>query len=141
VWAFTFGLYAQPGGGTRLVVRESFDTANMPMPALYALEGPDLVMEQKMLATLKSRAENRPTSPWTTPLEIGAWLAVLAVGVMAGVGALMRPRWQAAALIGAAALVLLLVFTFLFPPLWLRWVLAGLLAGANWLINRHNSSR
>lgn len=130
MWAFTFGLYPQASGSTRLVVRESFGAAGMPAPALFILEGPDLVMEQKALATLKILAEGRKVSPLTTPLEIGCWLAVLAVGAAAGVSIIRRPRWQPALVVGAAAILALLVITFLFPPLWLRWLAAaGLAAG------------
>lgn len=138
VWAFTFGLYPQAGGSTRLVVRESFGTAGMPMAALVALEGPDLVMEQKMLATLKGLAEGRPSSPLTTPLEIGAWLAMLALGGVAGVRVLNRPRWQPSLALGSAALLILLGFTFLFPPLWLRWVLVAAIALALAYLNTEN---
>ncbi len=63
---------------------ESFDPAFMPPPAVVALEIPDLVMEMKMLDTLKARAEGRPAAVLVAVFEITLWLAVLAASLLAG---------------------------------------------------------
>jgi hypothetical protein len=137
VWTFTFGLFPVDAGHTRLIVRESFRSEFMPPAAVFALEIPDVVMELKMLDTVKNRVEGRSESAWIAPLEIIVWFTVLGVGLSAVVLFASRPDGkQPVVLIVVAALVLLLI-TFLFPPLWLRVVLAlGLVAGLLWIVQQ-----
>jgi hypothetical protein len=127
VWTFVFGLFPAGENRTRLVVRESFDPAFMPPPAVIALEIPDVVMELKMLDTLKARAEGRTTSGLVTAAEIGLWLAALAASLWAGWQFLARPAWQQPLAVFVAGLVVLLVLTFLFLPLLLRGLLVAAL--------------
>lgn len=130
VWNFTIGLAPAGEQRTRLIIRESFSPNAMPPAALTALEIPDVVMEQKALATLKDRAEGRQHSVWVTIAEIGLWLAAFAIGLAAGYAFVNRVQWKLPLAVGAAAVAVLLVLTFLFPPLWLRALLdIGLLAG------------
>jgi hypothetical protein len=129
VWSFTLGLTPVDSSRTRLVVRESFDLAAMPAPALIALELPDTVMELKMLDTLKQRAEGRAPSPLVIVYEIAVWLAVFITGIVAFAQFVRCADWQKPLLVAIAAAVILLALTFLYPPLWLRGVLAlGLIA-------------
>jgi len=127
VWTFVFGLFPEGENRTRLVVRESFNPAFMPPAAVIALEIPDAVMELKMLDTLKARAEGRPASGLVTAAEIGLWLAALAVSLTAGWQFVTHPAWQRPLAIFISGLVALLLITFLFPPLWLRGLLAAAL--------------
>ncbi len=137
VWSFVFGLSPVDGSHTRLVVRESFDKDFLPPAAAIGMEIPDVVMEQKALTTLKQRAEGTIESGLITPTEITAWLAALAMGLTAAVLFVRRKDWQKPLAVGAAAVLLLLVLTFLFPPLWLRGALdLGLLAGLVWSYRR-----
>jgi hypothetical protein len=132
VWTFTFGLFPLDGSHTRLVVRESFSSDFMPPAAVSVLEIPDVVMEQKALHTVKNRAEGIRESAFVTPLEILVWLAALAIGLIAGLRFVQRGGWKPL-LLGIGSVFILLVLTFLFPPLWLRVVLdLGLLAGLLW---------
>jgi hypothetical protein len=129
VWTFTFGLFPVNQSQTRLVVRESFRSDVVPAAAVFALEIPDVVMEQKALRTVKDRAEGHPDFAFVTPLEIIVWFAALIVCLIAFVSFVNRGGWNFLEL-GAIAVVVLLMLTFLFPPLWLRVVLdLGLLAG------------
>ncbi len=130
VWTFVFGLFPEGENHTRLVVRESFNPAFMPPAAVIALEIPDVVMELKMLETLKARAEGRPASGLVTASEIGLWLAALAISLTAGWQFLTRPAWQRPLVIFAGGLVVLLLITFLFLPLWLRGLLVTALFAA-----------
>lgn len=94
-------------------------------------------MEQKALATVKDRAEGRPVSPYTPVVEIKDWLAVLAMGLAAGVHMLARLAWKRPLAVGAAAVIVLLVLTFLSPPLWLRVESdLGLLGGLVWAFRK-----
>lgn len=132
-WSFTLGLYPLDGGRTRLVLRESFSQNAMPAAALAVIEIPDVVMEQKALQTVKHRAEGRIEPAYETAIEIGAWLGALALGLAAGWLALRRLAWRPLLLTGLAAVLVLLVLTFTFPPLWLRLALdAALLAVLLW---------
>lgn len=133
MWSFTLGLYPAGEGETRLIIRESFSQAAMPPIALFMLELPDVVMEQKALDTVRQRAEGRSASAAVTAVEITAWLAALFMGLAAGVRVVTQPAWQRPLAVGAAAVLVLLVLTALYPPLWLRVVLdAGLAAGLAW---------
>jgi len=133
VWTFIFGLFPVDETHTRLVVRESFDQNAMPAAITFAIEIPDVVMEQKALNTVKHRAEGLAESVLTTPYEIIVWLAALVMGLIAGVLFVKRADWKRPLAIGVASVIVLLVLTFLFPPLWLRGVLdLGLLAGLVW---------
>jgi hypothetical protein len=124
VWTFTFGLFPEGENRTRLVVRESFDPAFIPPAAAIGLEIPDTVMELKMLDTLKARAEGRPVSGIITVIEITIWLAALVASLLAGWQYLNHPEWRRPLVVFAAGLVVLLLITFLFLPLWLRGLLA-----------------
>ena len=133
VWTFVFGLFPEGENHTRLVVRESFDPVFMPPAAVIALEIPDVVMELKMLDTLKARAEGRPISGLVTAAEIALWLAALAASLLAGWRFLRRPAWRRPLVIFVGGLVVLLLLTLLFLPLWLRGVLVLVLfAGLLW---------
>lgn len=137
VWNFIFGLIPVNETHTRLIVRESFDSDVMPPAVTFAIEIPDAVMGEKALNTVKNRAEGVVESKLTTPYEITVWLAALVMGVIAGVLFVRRDRGVVFLAIGAAAVIILLVFTFLFPPYWLRGILdLGLLAGLVWGIRK-----
>ncbi|MBN1874234.1 MAG: hypothetical protein JXA33_08380 [Anaerolineae bacterium] len=133
VWNFTFGLFPMDDTRTRLVVRESFDKDAMPRAVTFAIEIPDVVMEQKALDTVKRRVEGRPASVLTTPCEIIVWIAALVMGLIAGVLFINRKDWKKPLVAGVSSVITLLVLTFLFPPLWLRGVLdLGVLASLLW---------
>jgi hypothetical protein len=133
IWSFTFGLFPVDEAHTRLVARESFDPIGMPAAATTMLEIPDTVMAQKMLSTLKDRAEGRAGSPLTTVYEMGVWLAAFAVGVTGAVLFVARRDGRKPLAVGVAAVLVLLALTLLFPPFWLRGVLViALLGGLAW---------
>ncbi len=141
VWTFVFGLFPEGENHTRLVVRESFDPVFMPPAAVIALEIPDVVMELKMLDTLKARAEGRPISGLVTASEIALWLAALAASLLAGWRFLRRPAWRRPLVVFVGGLVVLLLLTLLFLPLWLRGVLVAVLfAGLLWNEKRRQLS-
>lgn len=141
VWTFVFGLFPEGENHTRLVVRESFDPVFMPSAAVIALEIPDVVMELKMLDTLKARAEGRPISGLVTASEIALWLAALAASLVAGWRFLRRPAWRRPLVIFVGGLVVLLLLTLLFLPLWLRGILVVVLfAGLLWNEKRRQLS-
>ena len=123
VWNFVFGLFSLDETHTRLVVRESFDPNAMPSAVITMIEIPDVVMELKALDTVKNRAEGRVESGLTTIFEIAVWLAAFLIGMVAGVLYVQRANGIRFLAIGVASVIVLLVLTFLFPPLWLRGML------------------
>jgi len=127
VWTFTFKLTPIENTGTRLVVRESFDQKAMPPAVVTIIEVPDIVMGQKMLQTLKDRAEGSTSSLWTTVFEIGAWLTAFGLFWAAMVLFMNRKNWQIPLALVAASAVILLALTFLFPPLWIRALMDAVL--------------
>jgi hypothetical protein len=136
VCTFTFALCPLDDSQTRLIVRESFRSDFMPPAAVFVLEIPDVVMEQKALHTVKNRVEGKTESILVTPLEILVWFTALTIGLIAGVSFVNRGGWNLL-LLGHASVLVLLALTFLFPPLWLRVVLdLGLLAGWLWILRR-----
>jgi len=136
VWTFTFGLFPLAASHTRLVVRESFRSDFMPPAAVFVLEIPDVVMEQKALHTVKNRAEGIQEPAFVTSLEIIVWLAALVSGSIAGMLFIRRGDWKLL-VPGTVSVLILLLLTFLFPPLWLRVVLdLGLLAGLVWIVRQ-----
>lgn len=137
VWNFVFGLFPIDETHTRLVVRESFDPDAMPAAVVTLIEIPDVVMELKALDTVKQRAEGQSTSPLTTVYEVAAWLAALVIGAAAGVLFVRRADGWPFLAVGLASVIVLLLLTFLFPPLWLRGVFdLGLLVGLVWSVRR-----
>ncbi len=133
IWSFTFGLFPLDSTHTRLVARESLDPIGMPAAATTALEIPNAVMVQKMLSTLKDRAEGQMGSPLTTIYEIVVWLAVFVIGVIGAVLFVAREDGKKSLAVGVAAVLLLLALTLGFPPYWLRGVLViALLGGLAW---------
>ncbi|MFN8442848.1 MAG: hypothetical protein U0175_18875 [Caldilineaceae bacterium] len=140
VWTFMFGLIPMDKTQTKLVVRESFDPSAMPAIATFVLEIPDVVMEQKMLSTLKQRAEGQTAWSFTTPYEITVWLVTFVIGIIASVLFIKRSDWNKPLAVGVAAMVGLMALTFLFPPLWLRGILTIFLATCLVWVWRHHGS-
>ena len=137
VWTFTFGLFPLDATHTRLIVRESFRSAFMPPAAVFVLEIPDVVMEQKALHSVKNRAEGIKESVFVTPLEIIVWFTALIVGLTAVVLFANRNDWKMSLGLLIASVAALLSITFLFPPLWLRVVFdVGLLAALTWIVRQ-----
>jgi len=135
VWTLTFGLFPLDNSHTRLIVRESFRSDFMPPAAVFVLEIPDVVMEQKALNTVKNRAEGVDELAFVTLLEIIVWFTALIVGLIAVVLFAHRSDWKWPLALIVASVIILLPITFVFPPLWLRVVLdLGLLAGLVWIV-------
>jgi len=137
VWNFVFGLFPVDETHTRLVVRESFDPNAMPSAVITMIEIPDVVMELKALDTVKQRAEGQAGSTLTTVYEIAVWLAAFLIGLVAGVLYVQRADGIRFLAVGVASVMVLLVLTFLFLPLWVRGVLdLGLLAALLWSVRK-----
>jgi hypothetical protein len=120
VWTFTFGLVPIDSTHTRLIVRESFNNTFVPPAAVVALEIPDAVMELKALNTVKDRTEGVTRSKFVTLLEIIVWFTAFAVCLITLVLFANRSDGRPFLALSIASVLVLLLVTFLFPPLWLR---------------------
>ncbi len=135
-WSWVWAIAPADGGqATRLVIRMKIDGRDnkIPAPAVFFLDAGGLIMERKMIQELRDRAEGRIEPAWVQPVEIALWIAALLAGVAAAVLFLKQRRWFWPLVVGLAAILVLLVFTYLQPELWLRGILLiGLLAGLMW---------
>lgn len=135
VWTFTFGLFPIDETRSRLIVRESFANSFMPPAAVVALEIPDVVMELKALDTVRQLAQGGEIPGWLTPLEIILWAIPMLASLVAVVLFANRQDRRAPLALLVTSICVLLPITFLFPPLWLRFVLdIILLAGLVWVV-------
>jgi hypothetical protein len=134
-WTWVWQLTPQPDGTTRLVVRVRIQPPPEASSSLIGLpiDLGGFVMENKMLQGLKARAEGRIEPAWMQPAEIVIWLTAFIVGLAAAYLFVTRQPWQRPLALGLAAVLTLLVLTFVQPTLWLRLLLdAALLAGLWW---------
>jgi hypothetical protein len=135
-WTWLWHITPTADGRTRLVVhlRTQPPAAEQPNPVMDAVVGAvvDLggfVMEKNMIDGIKLRAEGGSEPNWAEIVEIVLWLAALGLGIAAAVRYIARRAWRLPLALGLAAIVLLLVFTYLQPALWLRAVADLLLLG------------
>ncbi len=137
VWTFMLGLIPVGDSQTRLIVRESFDARVIPAAVVNVIEIPDVVMELKSLDTIRLRAEGAPISPLATVCEIVLWFIALVAGIIAAVWYVNTFGWKFPMAIGILAIIVLLVITFLYPPLWVRAVMdIALVGGLAWYKTR-----
>jgi len=91
------------------------------------------VMERRMMQGIKVRAEGRGEPPWYMGAEVALWLGAFGLGVAAAVAYLGRRAWWRGLAMGLGAVIVLLLLTFVQPPLWARLALLLLLsAGVAW---------
>jgi hypothetical protein len=78
-------------------------------------------------------AEGRSEPPWYMGAEIALWLGAFGLGVAAAVAYLGRRAWWRGLAVGLGAVIVMLLLTFVQPPLWVRLALVLLLAaGVAW---------
>ena len=80
-----------------------------------------------MLQGIKLRAEGGFEPTWIEPVEIALWFTAFLVGLAGGILFLLRRAWVAPLGVAVAAVLVLFVLTFVQPPLWLRFVIDGVL--------------
>jgi hypothetical protein len=135
-WTWLWHITPTNDGRTRLVVhlRTQPPAVENPNPVMDAVVGAvvDLggfVMEKNMIDGIKLRAEGGSEPNWTEIVEIVLWLAAFALGIAAAVLYITRRAWKLPLTLGLLTIVLLLVFTYLQPALWLRGAADLLLLG------------
>ncbi len=128
VWLWYLEPVAQ-GQQSRLVVRMAIETsAEMANPvAGFMMDIGGFVMEQNMLQGIKVRAEGGYEPGWTEPAEIMLWVTALLTGLAGALLFLFRPAWQLPIIVAVSAIIALFILTFVQPPLWMRFVIDGVL--------------
>jgi|WetSurMetagenome_2_1015567.scaffolds.fasta_scaffold280984_1 hypothetical protein len=133
--------YLQPvaDGNTRLLVHMRIQLPGMDKnaPVEAASNLATFMMERRMMDGIRLHAEGGTEPGWIQPVEAFVWLYTLGLGLLAARWFLTQPDaatrrlagWIALA-VGLAAVMLLLVFTYLQPALWLRALLCLALTAA-----------
>jgi hypothetical protein len=130
-WTWIWHLYPSGEDATRLVVRMRIQPApEMDNPAItYVMDTGGFVMERRMMQGIKDRVEGRFDPPAIEAVEIGLWGVALVAGLAGAVLFLVRKAWQIPLLIAVLAVLSLLAFTFLQPPIWIRVLVDAVLLG------------
>ncbi len=134
-WSWLWTLSPAEGGQTRLVVRFRIQPPPGPdNPVLKtALSASAFIMENASVRGIKERAEGSAAPGPNEPLEIGVWLVALLAGLVAMVFYMIQRNALPPLLVGLAAVVALLAFTFVQPAVWLRIAAdLALVAGVVW---------
>ena len=98
----------------------------------WLMDAGGFVMGRRMMEGLALRAEGRIEPPAVETMEIALWVGALLAGLGAGVLFLWRKPWQPL-LVGVAAVLCLVWFTFGMPPLLARLLMnLALWAGLGW---------
>ncbi len=127
-WTWLWYLRPVDQDTTRLIVRHRFIfPEDAPERAVKLVLNSGYVMERGMMLGIRNRAEGRIPSALTEPFEILLWLIALACGVISAVSYVRKPGRLHPLGIGLEAVVVLFIFTFIQPAMWVRIVLDGIL--------------
>ncbi|HZQ08098.1 MAG TPA: SRPBCC family protein [Anaerolineae bacterium] len=134
-WLWSWNLEAADPTHTRLIVRMRIampSSASNPLID-YGIAMGGFVMEQGMLQGIQARAEGNIPPFYSEALQIALWLVALAVGVIAAVFFVMFKEWLLPFTLAVGSVVVLFVFTFWQPQLWVRVMMdIVLMSGLTW---------
>jgi hypothetical protein len=143
-WTWMWQITPQGSEQTRLQVRMRIQVP--PGPAAGPLVKNILhvggfVMERAMMTGIKARAEGRIPFAADEVVGIVVWVLALLVGLASAWLFIFRPAWKVPLAVGILAVLVLFVFTFLQPAMWLRGVVdLALIVGLE-LARRENQER
>jgi hypothetical protein len=131
-WTWIWHLYPAAEDTTRLVVRTHIQpAAEVGSRAItYVMDVGGFVMERRMMQGIKDRAEGRSDPVAGETVEIALWIVALVAGLAAAALFLVHQDWRMPLLFAILAVLSLLAFTFLQPPIWIRALLDAVLVGA-----------
>ncbi len=141
-WTWIWHLTPIADNRTRLIVRTRIKPpAEMGGNAAlgWVMDAGGFVMERRMIQGIQDRAEGRTDPPFSEGIEITLWLAALLAGLGGGGLFLWRHPWPWALSVGIAAVLSLVFFTFVQPPLWTRLLLDVSLWTGLWQAYRASS--
>lgn len=127
-WTWLWDLQPIDQETTRLIVRHRFAfPQGMPKNLMITVLDAGYMMERGMLLGIQARAEGSVPPAYEEPLGIILWLTVLVAGVVAAVRFVRRPDSYAYLATGLVSVILLFIYTFIQPAIWLRAALDGIL--------------
>ncbi len=131
LWTWLWYLDPVDADTTRLIVRHRFQyPPDVPPAIMTTVMNMGYVMERGMMLGIRERAEGRIPSAYSEVLDIALWLSVLVTGIAAALRFVRHPgRWHPLG-VGLEAVIVLLIFTFIQPPVWLRILLLLVLVGS-----------
>jgi hypothetical protein len=142
-WTWLWTISPVEGNRTRLIVRIRIQPpAEMASNAVlgWVMDAGGFVMERRMIQGIQDRAEGRFDPPYSEGVEIALWIAALLAGLGGGFLFLWRRPWPWSLGVGIAAVLCLLLFTFVQPPLWVRVLLDVALWVGLWRAKRRCKS-
>lgn len=130
-WTWLWYLQPVDQQTTRLIVRHRFQfPEGMPQNLVITVLNLGYVMERGMLLGIRERAEGRIPPPLAEPFAAVLWLAALACGIISAVQHVRSRKRLHPLGVGLEALVVLLIFTYIQPPIWVRVLLDLALIGS-----------
>lgn len=133
---WTWLWYLKPEGmdDTRLIIRMNVQMPGEPMPpaGLVLFDAGAFVMEKCMLQGIEDRAEGRAFPVPLEPVEIFVWIGVLVTGLATIKQIVTRVNWLFPMILGLICVIVLFVFTFLQPSVYLRIAILIMLVLIYW---------
>ena len=129
-WTWIFALEGDGEGRTRLINRTRIAAPGKPNQAMITVLGlGGSIMNRRMMNGLVAHPEGWVEPAYQEWLEAGLWLAALFIGLAAATLFLARRRWAPSLLVACAAVVAILILTFVQPAIWVRILMVLALAG------------
>ncbi len=123
-WTWLWYLQPVDQNSTRLIVRHRFDfPETMPFGLIKTVFDLGYVMERGMMLGIRERAEGNIPSALEEPFAVLLWLVAFTCGVISAVQYVRSKRRLHPLGIGLEALVVLFIFTYIQPPIWMRVLL------------------
>jgi hypothetical protein len=123
-WTWLWALQPVGPDAARLIVRHRFAfPQGMNRTMMVAVLDAGYVMERGMLLGIRDRAEGTLPPAYAEALGIALWLAALSCGLLAAVRFVRKADAYHPLGVGLEAVVVLFIFTFIQPVIWLRVVL------------------
>ena len=118
-WTWIFALEGDGEGRTRLINRTRIAAPGKPNQAMITVLGlGGSIMNRRMMNGLVAHPEGWVEPAYQEWLEAGLWLAALFIGLAAATLFLARRRWAPSLLVACAAVVAILILTFVQPAIW-----------------------
>jgi len=128
---WTWAIRSLENGQTRLLVhmRIQLPGAESNQAIETALNLTTFMMERKMMDGIRLHAEGGTEADWVQIAEALIWFGVLAIGIVAAFRFMIKVEWELALCAGLGAVSTLFILVYLQPTLWLRMIIAMVLAG------------
>lgn len=137
-WTWLWQIAPDGENTTRLQIRMRIQVPpEAASPVLgNAISVSGFVMEKGMLDGLKARAEGRIPPSYDLALGFILWMIAFITGIVCAVFFLKHLEWKIPLATGLAGVMVLMIFTFIQPAMWIRIVLDLVLIGGTYFAYR-----